>query len=197
MSKKTKRTQILRIKMKTRHSPDQVPIPASASQKPRTPVPLEIVELLEQILLHLPMRDVLLAQRVCTRWRSVIIHSNRLQRALYFVPSPIPSGSCPPLVHNPLIASAFAAYFSFPTANYRKPYNTYVILKSTEKPWEDSVKRKDASWRRMLIAQPPAYNVLVLDQRVAPDYDDCFEERAKDTEGVKLGQLLRFQEKAG
>ncbi|KAI5363993.1 Putative F-box domain-containing protein [Septoria linicola] len=46
-----------------------------------------IVELLEQILLHLPMRDLLLSQRVCRRWRALSRDSVQIRRALFLVPS--------------------------------------------------------------------------------------------------------------
>ena len=48
---------------------------------------LETPELLELILLELPMKDLLLnAQRVCRRWKANIDGSIKLQRALFFTP---------------------------------------------------------------------------------------------------------------
>lgn len=43
-------------------------------------------ELLENILRHLPMRDLLFVHRVCRKWRAVICESKQLQQALYLVP---------------------------------------------------------------------------------------------------------------
>ncbi|KAK5708281.1 hypothetical protein LTR97_000821 [Elasticomyces elasticus] len=43
-------------------------------------------ELLEIILLDLPMQDLLLAQRVCSTWKGVIDGSQAIQRALFFIP---------------------------------------------------------------------------------------------------------------
>lgn len=43
-------------------------------------------ELLENILRHLPMKDLLLVQRVCRKWRAVITSNKELQQALYFIP---------------------------------------------------------------------------------------------------------------
>ncbi|KAK4620133.1 Efflux pump radE [Fulvia fulva] len=43
-------------------------------------------ELLEGILQHLPMKDLLLSQRVCHKWKSVIEQSQCLQQALFFLP---------------------------------------------------------------------------------------------------------------
>lgn len=49
-------------------------------------------ELLENILVRLPMKRLLLAQRVCKHWKALIDGSLRLQRALFMVPVPIPGG---------------------------------------------------------------------------------------------------------
>lgn len=43
-------------------------------------------ELLEMILEFLPMRDLLLAQRVTSKWRDVITRSTRMQQKLFFQP---------------------------------------------------------------------------------------------------------------
>jgi len=47
---------------------------------------LGIPELLEAILYELPMRDLLLVQRVNGRWQSTIQESKRLRRALFYEP---------------------------------------------------------------------------------------------------------------
>lgn len=46
-------------------------------------------ELLENILVRLPIKKLLLAQRVCKHWKALITGSIRLQRALFMVPVPI------------------------------------------------------------------------------------------------------------
>ncbi|KAK4548988.1 hypothetical protein LTR36_008761 [Oleoguttula mirabilis] len=43
-------------------------------------------ELVEMILLHLPLPDILLAQRVNRAWRTITTDSPKLQRALFFRP---------------------------------------------------------------------------------------------------------------
>lgn len=45
------------------------------------------IELLERTLQYLPIRDLLLAQRVCRTWRSLISSSPSLQEALFLRPS--------------------------------------------------------------------------------------------------------------
>jgi hypothetical protein len=51
----------------------------------------KIPELVEIILLHLPVRDLLLAQRVSTAFKSVIDKSQPIQRALFMLPETVPS----------------------------------------------------------------------------------------------------------
>lgn len=47
---------------------------------------LDIPELLEAILLHLPTRDLLLSQGVSRHWKEIVDESIALQRALFFEP---------------------------------------------------------------------------------------------------------------
>lgn len=54
---------------------------------------LETNELLENILVRLPFKKLLLAQRVCKQWNAPIKGSLRLQRALFMTPVPVPGGS--------------------------------------------------------------------------------------------------------
>ncbi|KAF7195314.1 hypothetical protein HII31_03206 [Pseudocercospora fuligena] len=43
-------------------------------------------ELLENILRYLPMKDLLLDQRVCKKWQAVILRSKEMQQQLFFQP---------------------------------------------------------------------------------------------------------------
>ncbi|KAK5732317.1 hypothetical protein LTR17_010631 [Elasticomyces elasticus] len=45
---------------------------------------LLLPELIENIILHLPMKDLLLSQRVCKTWKAVIDSSPQIQEALFF-----------------------------------------------------------------------------------------------------------------
>ena len=47
----------------------------------------DVAELLEHILSHLPMKDILLAQRVSKQFRHAIKNSLTLQRKLFYLPS--------------------------------------------------------------------------------------------------------------
>ncbi|KAI5357998.1 putative F-box-like domain superfamily protein [Septoria linicola] len=47
---------------------------------------LNVAELLERILLQLPMKDILLDQRVAKFWRDLVKSSPKLQQALFYRP---------------------------------------------------------------------------------------------------------------
>ncbi|TKA70606.1 hypothetical protein B0A55_06712 [Friedmanniomyces simplex] len=47
----------------------------------------DTVELLETIILHLPLRDILVLQRVSKQWQAVIQGSRKVKRALFLEPS--------------------------------------------------------------------------------------------------------------
>lgn len=61
---------------------------STTNAQPAQRVVLETAELLENILLHLPTRDLLLAQRTCRQWEKLIDGSIHCQRALFFVAAP-------------------------------------------------------------------------------------------------------------
>lgn len=66
------------------HMASDTDAPKMTSQATRRA--LGIPELLEAILYHLPFQNLLRAQSVCKQWQTVIDHSKKLQRALYFEP---------------------------------------------------------------------------------------------------------------
>ena len=65
---------------------------------------IRVTELLELILHYLPMKDLLLAQRVSLRFKEVIDTSVQLQRQLFFVPAPIDGVNMDEIIMNPLLS---------------------------------------------------------------------------------------------
>ncbi|KAK5685628.1 hypothetical protein LTR17_027052 [Elasticomyces elasticus] len=63
----------------------------------------ETFELLEHVLLILPVKDVLFAQRVNRTFQSTIANSKGLQQRLFLVPVPAPFGQYPQPTFNPLL----------------------------------------------------------------------------------------------
>ncbi|KAJ7620654.1 hypothetical protein DFH06DRAFT_1482646 [Mycena polygramma] len=128
---------------------------------------LSTPELLELILWHLPMRSLLIAAPlVSKKWQGVTL-SPILQRALFFQPDPAVASSHPIL--NPLLVELFPPFFT-PIARGVDHWlwpNTKVIMAM---PWAkapDAFRRAEASWRRMLVRQPPVQTMQVTDRRRA------------------------------
>ncbi|KAL4874379.1 hypothetical protein BJY04DRAFT_225093 [Aspergillus karnatakaensis] len=74
---------------------------------------LQLTELLEPILLNLPMRDLLLMQRVCRGWKDLILSSCALQLKLFLLTpraGPQPEATAKPEI-NPLLQEMFPGFF--------------------------------------------------------------------------------------
>ncbi|KAJ7096570.1 hypothetical protein B0H15DRAFT_1019610 [Mycena belliarum] len=135
-------------------------------------------ELLELLLAQLPMRDLLLrAPLVCKMWFATT-RAPALQRALFFAPAPdTPSAfeSTPAPVRNPLLAELFPPFFAPPPPNRM----SWADVRANNRMfWPDAraimampvaralapFARRDASWRRMLVAQPPPRTLRVTER---------------------------------
>ncbi|ORY68521.1 uncharacterized protein BCR38DRAFT_406442 [Pseudomassariella vexata] len=130
---------------------------------------LAITELLEAFLLQLDIKTLLFAQSVCKRWQAVIQNSPSLQRALFFK-----TDQTSPFAHNELLQKKFPRWFehlalgpeSEPgfTSITRNPVADTVLFPSM--PWIfsnlEAYQRPEASWKRMLIHQPPIKGIGVL-----------------------------------
>ncbi|KAI9036929.1 uncharacterized protein KD926_001173 [Aspergillus affinis] len=135
---------------------------------------LSIPELLEAILLHLDMSTVLLsAQRVNKHWLATISDSIRPQQLLYF--KPIPSSRLPAWAYstpeNPCVFldlsrwDSFRRAYAFTTdmtwwsddhsiADWSEmPEDVDLSIESLHR--QKAFTRAGASWRRMLVSQPP------------------------------------------
>ncbi|KAF7360605.1 putative MFS transporter [Mycena venus] len=116
-------------------------------------------ELLEITLTHLPMRDLLVtAPLVSKTWHAATL-TPALQRALFFQPAPL---SAPVL--NPLLAEIFPPFFTPGIKDSCIWPGTADSIMSM--PWSkapDAFKRPEASWRRMLVTQPPARTLILAE----------------------------------
>lgn len=120
-----------------------------------TPV-LATPEILEMILLQTDMRTLLTsAQRVCRAWLHLITKSPSIQKALFFTPMKDSDRGSDTKRINPLLADAFAPIFP-PKDGSEKHKFDFSNLNWTKDPSSMArFVRKDASWRRMLVQQPP------------------------------------------
>jgi hypothetical protein len=106
-------------------------------------------ELLESILAQLPPRDLLLAQRVCRRWRDTIVGSIALQQRLFFCP--ITDGTVKPYF-NSLLQAIFPPWFSLELSHQNIQQQAWFLDTSRR----TTVLNPVASWRRTFPVQPPA-----------------------------------------
>ena len=81
---------------------------------------LHLPELLEQILLHLPQRDLLLAQRTSRAFHQTINSSPKLQRALFFAADP----------HLPASPITYLNPSTGTTSAHRRPQNNSLLLRA-------------------------------------------------------------------
>ncbi|KAJ6533388.1 hypothetical protein DFH09DRAFT_820291, partial [Mycena vulgaris] len=118
-------------------------------------------ELVEHTLALLPIRDLLVTVPLVNKMWQAITLSPTLQRALFLEADPTASASHP--VKNPLLVELFQPFFASNAAKkYPWPGSAASILAM---PWAqapEAFKRADASWRRMLVTQPPAQTMVVI-----------------------------------
>ncbi|KAJ7609410.1 hypothetical protein FB45DRAFT_1038857 [Roridomyces roridus] len=118
-------------------------------------------ELLSLILSCVPMRDLLLAAPLVSKtWRDITL-TPVVQRALFLLPESLSSAEP---MQNPILVEMFAPFFT-EAAGHRSrwPGTPEAIM---DMPWArapDAFRRKDASWRRMLLTQPPARTMAVIE----------------------------------
>ncbi|KAK5989085.1 hypothetical protein PT974_10583 [Cladobotryum mycophilum] len=128
-------------------------------------------ELLEAILIHTDMRTLLTScQGVCKFWNSVIKTSPSIQRELFFLPE---SPSKGPRRMNSLLTQHFPQWFQDPEDSqdhimYRRKngYSHFTKLSlytSGIKNDDNPYLREEASWRKMLTAQPPITVLGIFD----------------------------------
>jgi hypothetical protein len=145
-----------------------------------------LLEIFEAILFELPLRDLLVhAQLVSHTWNTTIQSSTLLQQHLFLLPAQ-PSTSPPKF--NPLLHSSFPPWFEDNTHNR---YNRGAEFKTLD--WNSTPKkqlayaRKEASWRKMLLCQPPVHVLLIEKNRYSMGGDWHQEGSINFEDGVRMG----------
>jgi hypothetical protein len=114
------------------------------------------------ILLEMDMRTLLTSgQRVCHTWTNLIRTSRSIQRALFFIPIKESEWATAEKTLNPLLAENFPGIFPA-NANDdddddRFTYRGLPMAKDGEAM--NRFVRPHASWRRMLVQQPPLTDI--------------------------------------
>jgi hypothetical protein len=153
-------------------------------------------ELLEAIFLHLPPQTLLLVQLVSPRWHITITCSPLLQQSLFLRPAPLQSS----WTANPLLRSHFLPWFVMPTDHYSFSMPTYDSLQMLDwihgkTPTRDAFLREGASWRKMLLVQPPPRQLHLL--KIAQGQGGDWEEKAivnVGERGVTMGLVYDVTE---
>jgi hypothetical protein len=117
---------------------------------------LSTPEILELILLQLDNQTLLTAaQQTCRGWRELIYRSPYLQKALFFLPES-GRGDEEEKTQNPLLIRRFPSLFG-KSNELGSLLPSLDMIKTPQKL--EAYLRPEASWRRMLVQQPP---VLVI-----------------------------------
>ena len=163
---------------------------------------MDVQDIVERVLLQLAPRDILRASQVCKTWKLTVDSSPSLQRALFFTAD----FAQPNLKLNPLIRAVFPVFnrgchLSGPMGDIedrRKGWNVFPF------PWQgrrmmqrklekrESIFYPEASWRRMLIFQPPVVEVDLIrwfdsNDRVGERGQRCFQDVDARMTGLRMG----------
>lgn len=127
-------------------------------------------ELVENILAHLPIKDLLYAQLISRYFEASITTSPRLQHSLYLRAKPDPaagqSSSEKPndWTLNPLLQKHFIPWFVRPGNRWQMASHSALealpALRDATK--REPFLRAEASWRRMLLVQPTPKTLSVV-----------------------------------
>jgi hypothetical protein len=152
-------------------------------------------ELLEDILLHLPLKDLLLAQGVCKGWRDLIQDSKKARMALYLEPCSTTRLFGDPNTftwretatrntpkHKPIINPLLSKQIKYRAEimcvevvhdGFINPTNP-VSLKEAMAAEQTSLHNAAASWRKTLLLQPSAERTHFLCTESVQRDDDIF-----------------------
>lgn len=124
-------------------------------------------ELWESIFLHVDLRTLLTsATRVCHVWTTLIQNSTALQQMLFFAPNTRLQSD--EKFHNSLLVDSFPSIFSKHEKeedDFQFTIESWDFVKHPEK--QLAYLRPEASWRRMLVQQPPIYKFGVWKEQFA------------------------------
>ncbi|KAJ5918561.1 hypothetical protein N7466_010553 [Penicillium verhagenii] len=136
---------------------------------------LSITEILEAILLHLDLCTILTTAQLVNRgWRQLIRESTQIQEALFFKPEKPRRRRSEP-IFNPLLLNAFPSLFPKPGGTSSIiSFKSLDMVQTPEKL--AAYARKDASWRNMLVQQPPITEFAFVDvtHAMAGDFFEQF-----------------------
>ncbi|KAF9063713.1 hypothetical protein BDP27DRAFT_1426627 [Rhodocollybia butyracea] len=144
-------------------------------------VVFDIPELLDAILCQVDIRTLLVdAQLVSRHWHDIITHSPSIQQVLYLHPKQ--STACEP-IENPFLAELFPS----------EPYDSGFHRAAATKP--DVFLRKCATWRSMLVTQPPVLRLHAWKHDWGTGAGDIKFEELESPNGLRIGELYDTAQK--
>jgi hypothetical protein len=163
---------------------------------------LGMPELLEAVLLCLDMQSLLTqAKRVCRSWHELINRSVQIQQALFYKPEPTP-----PTTHgvdtraplnmrqNPLFRQFFQPWFVDWIKHGDKTWQSTdldaldLFKQSAVYKNRDAFLRKGASWRTMLVTQPPLPAIGIFESKVG-DFGTSYKSNVRKFLGNDNGEI--------
>ncbi|OQE20983.1 hypothetical protein PENFLA_c015G01234 [Penicillium flavigenum] len=121
---------------------------------------MDTPEILEIILAGTDMRTLLTsAQRVCRNWASLISNSLSIQKALFFIPIKDSEWGLGEKIPNPLLTETFASFFPVKTRPDSYKFDFRDLVMTRDPSTMAQFVRADASWRKMLVRQPPISDI--------------------------------------
>ncbi|KAJ5198253.1 uncharacterized protein N7498_007370, partial [Penicillium cinerascens] len=121
---------------------------------------LDTPEMLEMILARVDMRTLLTsAQRVCRNWVNLISKSPSIQKALFFTPIKDSEWGMEEKIPNPLLTETFPSIFPAKDRLDRYQFNFSKLTMTKDASTMARFVGQDASWRKMLVQQPPVSDI--------------------------------------
>ncbi|KAK3632723.1 hypothetical protein LTR56_016193 [Elasticomyces elasticus] len=141
---------------------------------------LALPELLETILLGLPIKDLLFAQKVCKTWMEVTEGSARIQKALFFIPGSSLDANieatCPwdgRAIEKTLKQEGVALNPLLLENEWRKEMKTFEDHFCFKERVLEA--KGSASCHQIYISQPPAYMRFEFNMRLPYDEPELFD----------------------
>ncbi|KAK5710217.1 hypothetical protein LTR17_019052 [Elasticomyces elasticus] len=163
---------------------------SSAGELTPTHEVLATPELLEAILLHLPLKDLLFSQNVCRAWKAVIDTSPSITKALFLVPDTEPNLAnsttfkpYPVSINNLLLTYVRPGPSSFHTVEH---YIGYYAVQSGALQCD-----LEASCRKMYLSRPPIDTELYF-RAEAKTFGNPIKSAAPEQHDLTLNSEKRF-----